>query len=578
MDKLFSNINNLYNKKGFLERYGSDVWMTIIIMIIFILLACYVYTMNHIQPIIHDWNNSKCSPAVIPFAGLINKPANMSAFEFTGTNFTECIHTILANMSSEVFAPIDHLMHTFIHEFKEFLHSLESIRSIFNKIRLSFEDVATDVMSRLLNVTMPIVQFIIIMKDTLSKIIGTLTGTLYTLFGSYLTLKSLFLNIINFIIIILVALSASIAALLIIAAIPIIGTAAEIAVIPMIATMIAILIPTIAIKTFMKDVFKLPTRAPPGIPGCFSKNTIVVKINKKQNKKQNELQTELQTELQNEINKSNVTIDAIEIGDFINDTKTQVTGIIKFSAKDQHIYNLYDVIVTGEHRVFHDTLGWMKVKNHPDSIFMKDFNEPYVYCLLTNIKEFKIGNIIYSDWDDVDKEVMTKLIKNCSYLPKNFKNTDIHSNLNNGFYELSKIKLLDGSIQNIKDINVHDILNNGENVLGVVKIDATKLNGGLNKYNIPFNTNLSSILEANNSTINNVSTIISSKNIQICDIRFKNINTFELNGKSMNNINSNKNDNNNIQYLYQLLTDTGNFEIDHIKVRDYNYGIDKYLL
>ena len=51
--------------------------------------------------------------------------------------------------------------------------------------------------------------------------------------------------------------AASIAALLIIAAIPIIGTAAEIAVIPMIATMTAILIPTIAIQTFMKDVFKM---------------------------------------------------------------------------------------------------------------------------------------------------------------------------------------------------------------------------------------------------------------------------------------------------------------------------------
>lgn len=566
MDKLFSNINNLYNKKGFLERYGSDVWMTIIIMIIFILLASYVYTMNHIQPIIHDWNNSKCSPAVIPFAGLINKPANMSAFKFTGTNFTECIHTILANMSSEVFAPIDHLMHTFTHEFKEFLHSLESIRSIFNKIRVSFEDVTTDVMSRLLNTTMPIVQFIIIMKDSLGKIIGTLAGTLHTVFGSYLTLKSLFLNIINFIIIILVALSASIAALLVIAAIPIIGTAAEIAVIPMIATMSAILIPTITIQSLMRDVFKLPTRAPPSIPGCFSKNTIIVKINKSHVK----------------INKSNVTIDAIEIGDYINDTKTQVTGIIKFSAKDQHIYNLHDVIVTGEHRVFHDTLGWIKVKNHPDSIFMNDFNEPYVYCLLTNIKEFKIGNIIYSDWDDIDKEVMTKLIKNCSYLPTNFKKTDIHSNLNNGFYELSKIKLLDGSIQNIKDINVDDILNNGEKVLGIVKIDATKLNGGLNKYNIPFNNNLSPHLDSNNNTINKLSTIISSKNIQICDIRFKIINTFELNGKSMNhnnhNDNKDNNDNKDMQYLYQLLTDTGNFEIDHIKVHDYNYGIDKYLI
>ena len=32
------------------------------------------------------------------------------------------------------------------------------------------------------------------------------------------------------------------------------------------------------------------------------------------------------------------------------------------------------------------------------------------------------------------------------------------------------------------------------------------------------------------------------------------------------------------KYLYQLLTTTGYFKVNGIRVRDYNYGIDKYML
>lgn len=562
MDKIFSDINNLYNKKGFLERYGSDIWITIIIFIIFILIVTYFHIMNHIKPIVSDWNNQKCSPAVLPFAGLINKPANMSAFKFTASNFTDCINTILANISEDAFAPIHYIMHVFTQEFKLMSQSVNSIRALFHKIRTSVQTVIVDVMSRLLNIIMPIIQFTVISKDLLGKIIGTLSGTLYTVFGAYLTLKSLFLNIINFIIIILVALAASIAALLIVAAIPIIGVPAEIAVVPMIATMIAILVPTIIVQTLMRDVFKLPTRAPPSVPGCFSKNTIIIKTGE---------------EGINQTNKLEITIDNIKIGDYINDHKTKVTGVIKFSAKEQEIYNLYKTIVTGEHRVYHNYKGWIKVKDHPDSKRILNFNEPFVYCLLTNTKEFKIGNVIYSDWDDIDENVMNKIKDNCSYIPSNFKKRHIHPYLNNGLHEESKIKLFDGTKKNIKNIEVDDILNNGERVIGIVKIDAKNLKGGVKKYIIPLNNNLSSLLETNNKNISGLSTLIASNNIQIIDRKFKGINTFELDGSYMKNDNSEyldiKND-----FLYQLLTTTGEFDVNDIRIKDYNYGIDKYLL
>ena len=34
----------------------------------------------------------------------------------------------------------------------------------------------------------------------------------------------------------------------------------------------------------------------------------------------------------------------------------------------------------------------------------------------------------------------------------------------------------------------------------------------------------------------------------------------------------------NVSFLYQLITDTGYFYINGLKIRDYNYGIDKYIV
>ena len=537
-DTLFSNINNLYNKKTFLERYGSDLWITVIVCIVIILLVSYYYVMNHIQPIVADWNNQKCSPVVIPFAGLINKPANMTAFEFAGSNFTNCVTTILANISSDAFAPVEYLMNVFIHEFKSIVGAMDAVRAVFDKIRINIKIVIDNVMSRLLNIMIPVQQFIVLMKDMLAKINGALAGILYTVFGSYLTIKSLFSNIINFVIIILLIMAGIIAGLLVISMIPIIGIPAEIAVIPMLAMMVLIVIVTISVEGLMGDVFDLPTRAPPNIPGCFAKDTIIQKSNGEF-----------------------VTIDSVQVGDQLMITGTKVTGIIKFSSNEQHMYNLKCIKVTGEHRVYFNN-AWIKVKNHPESKPI-NFQEPYVYCLLTSSKIFRIGETVYSDWDDIDVNVLEKLRKNCPYLPDNFKSADIHPCIDNGLSGKSQVELFNGTFKNLKDIQVNDKLKHGEVVVGSIKIDALDLQVG--KYflggreiicskNIEFFANK---VGANAMGANEV-----GANAQLS------VNTFELLDTPLDSAES---------YLYQLLTTSGSFEVNGLMCKDYNYGIDKYL-
>ena len=539
MEPIFTKVNNLYNKKGFIEKYGTDVWITVIIFLIFFISTSYYYIFNNIQPIIADWDNQKCNPSVMPFAGLINKSADMTAFEFTGNNFTGCIQTILKTVTADAFKPVYYIMHTFTEMFNELSKALVGVRAMFNKIRESIKTFSKDVMNRILNIMMPIIQFVINMKDMLAKTNGVLAGTVYTLFSVYYTLKSSLGAAIDFIVDMLWILMGMIAGLLILSGIPIIGIPAGIAVIPLMAIFIAVLIPLILIQIATSEVLDMSPQILPGIPGCFSKNTKISKFD-------NEHNTYI-----------DVNISDIEIGDNLDDD-THVTGVIKFSSDNQKIYNLYDVIVTGEHRVLHNTMGWIKVKNHPDSIPINDFKEPFVYCLITNTKTFKIEDIVYSDWDDIDDKVMRDIKMNCNFIPENFKKEDIHYYLDNGLHGDTTIYMENYNSVKLENIQVNDVLIGGVKVLGKVKIDAIDTRGvyNLNKLN-------------KLNKYNSISCeLTGSPNIELDDDHLGNY------------INSNITDDKieNVSFLYQLITNTGYFYINGLKIRDYNFGIDKYSL
>ena len=73
-------INKLYNNTTYLDKYGGSVVVAGMTLFVFFLIFSYMYVMNRIKPIRADWVNQRCSPSVIPFAGLINREPGTSAF------------------------------------------------------------------------------------------------------------------------------------------------------------------------------------------------------------------------------------------------------------------------------------------------------------------------------------------------------------------------------------------------------------------------------------------------------------------------------------------------------------------
>jgi hypothetical protein len=521
-DKIIINkLNLLYSKAGYMSKYGTDVWTAAIICLAFIIFINYYYFVNVVEVIKTDWPNQRCNPLVMPFAGFIKKPTDMTNLEFTASNFNNCFNTILQDVVLIALQPIYFAINIIQEAVNNLIKAFDELRKLTKGIRDQFSSIITQIYTAMNNLVVTMIGYIVKIKDSMLKINGILTTSIYTLFGSYMAMTSLFLCIIDFIILILISIAITVLAFFILQNIPIIGFIFTPLWIISAITMLLILIPALLFEFMLLRVMDLSTPPAPGIPGCFAGGTTV--------------------ELFSGETKN---MKDIEVDDILKNGST-VTAVIQFAAEEQHLYRLRGTLVTGEHRVFHPEMKWIKAKNHPESIYIANFNEPFVYCLNTTSKTFTIGDTLFSDWDDIDENVWEDLHNNCASLPKDFTLADIHPHLDSGFQANSTIVLKNGSIVTLADVKVNDLLETGEKIVGVVKIAAHDLK----LFNYTF--------------------ICGSANIHVDD---KNLGI--INGMQYSAAIEIKHTE---PFLYHFLTDTKFVTINNIRFNDYNSGIDKYL-
>ena len=518
-NNIFEVINKLYNKAGFLEKYGGSLWATFIISLIFFLAISYYYVYNNLDPIKADWINQRCKPNVMPFAVIINPPDpnKMSAFEFTQNNFSSCIQSILADIIGIFLAPFYYLIDLLTKTFDLIKESIQAIREVLDSIRNAVMGVSAEVMGRILNFLIPLQHLLIKVRDMMSKTQGVMSAGVYTLLGTYDTLISAVKSIVQIISAILLSLAAIIIVLFVIP----FGLGLPFA-IPLLVIFILILVPGIMVYIVQVLILKQMTNPLPNIPSCFSGDTLI-KLN----------------------NNEYISIKDIEPGMILQDDNI-VTAKLKLAVRDEEFYNINGVICTGEHNIKYNN-QWIKVKNHKDSKTIENICD-YIYCINTSKKIIKINDEFFGDWDELNNSELDELKQKCQkYLPNRFELTHIHQYLDGGFVENTKIELQDGHNVNIKDVEVNDILRFGERVIGIVKIKADDLE--IKKYNLENGNN-----------------IIGGPNIQICDPDLGMVNSLDMYGDKVDT-----------KYIYHLTTDNCTFHINGIKYYDYNSCLDKFL-
>lgn len=520
MDKPdLQNIKKMYEKLTYFDQYGGSVILCIIITIILCLLVSYCFIMINAQPIIDDWPNQRCNPNILPFAGFITRPEGVSATDYTYQNFNYCIQNTLSSISGYAVEPLTFVTSLLNNMAQQVSTDIQSIRDMFNKMRTMAQEVSQEIMGRIMNFSIPLQQMIIGFKDLMSKIQGVLTAGLYTLLGSYYTLKSLMGAIAQFIISILIALATMIAVFWVV---PFTWGAA----IANTVIFVAIAIPLAIVLAFMVDVLHVKTNFKIPTVKCFDEDTLITMHDGTKKR-----------------------IVDIRVGEKLVDDN-EVTACMKVATKGSVLYNLQGVTVSDSHIVLYKD-KWICVGKHPEAITLDTYFKPYLYCLNTSKKVIDINGCVFTDWDEVYMNSDFNAIrKNGIVSIRNVE--DIHTFMDGGFSGDTKIKLKNGDYKEIKKVDVGDILDNGESVYGVVKINGANVNAVF-EYNLGENA-----------------VVQGGPNLVICQEN-RGVSTLTLDAIYKSKVERKPAE------LYHLLTDTKTFTIGHVQFYDYNAAIDLFL-
>jgi len=252
-------IDKIYNKIGYFDKYGGSFIITLITLLSFLLVFCYFWVVSRIGPIKADWNNQKCHPAIVPFAGMINAPPGESKFKFTADNFTGCLYNILSTIIGRFTKPVFFLSDTLTRFFKMLIDMVNAVRSIIDYVRSKIMAMIMEILDRFVNVVTPIQIMVVKLKSLLGKVQGVMISALYTAIGSYFALKSFIGAFLKLLILALIVLAGVVIILWIFPftwALAATGTAAY----------VAVAIPTIIISIWMGHILNVhPVDVIPGL-------------------------------------------------------------------------------------------------------------------------------------------------------------------------------------------------------------------------------------------------------------------------------------------------------------------------
>lgn len=437
-NNLRSILEKLYKKTGYFDMYGGSIVSTIMILFIFFVIISYFHVISNIKPIKAKWSTQKCNPSVIPFAGIINKPPNKTAFEFTGDNFNECLNGILTNLTGDFLEPIYYIINTIHSSLKNLSKDIQIVRKKIESLVGNLVSIDSEIMGRILGFTMPIRKIIIKLKDSFSKVLGVgITGA-YTTLGLWLSIKTFIGAFIEMMITGLGILAAIIVPLWILP----FTWGVAITYTTFFAFVAAIL--AIVIKE-TEDIIGSDLKVPDK-PSCFDENTDIY------------LEDGTCRKIKN-----------LTLGMKLSDGGV-ITSILKVAQNNMDMYTYKNVIVSDNHNVLYNN-EWVPVSDIPQAVKIPFYNKPYLYCLNTTTKKIIINDVIFSDWDDIDNNELIMLRKTMHEkfgLQIHYNN--MHQYMEGGFTDESTVELEDGRTISISELEVNDILGMGNIVKGIVKI------------------------------------------------------------------------------------------------------------
>ena len=151
---LGESINKLYAKVTYIDNYGIDIIIVIVILFIFSCGNLWFYIKNNLQHLKTEWKdpsgNIRCDPFYIPFAAVINPPPKgTSDVEFVTNNIKYCTTKTLKEVSIQSTSPLKEVLDGLIDTLKDIAGIIVGLIGFINKFVKAIEKLLSNLLDNM---------------------------------------------------------------------------------------------------------------------------------------------------------------------------------------------------------------------------------------------------------------------------------------------------------------------------------------------------------------------------------------------------------------------------------------------
>ena len=191
MDK----INSLYKNRGYLDRYGGDICISIALIIATLSITSYSSYQSIMVKVKSNWNENRCNPIYMPFAGVIMPQLDTSTMTATVDNFSYCIKQDASAVFSIALMPFEFAMFLIIEFMDAVLAAIMAIMAFIQWLKDQLGGIFAALYNKIIYFIVPLIEMIIHLRDMIGKLNGVAVTSLYTAMNIYNITISGILNI-----------------------------------------------------------------------------------------------------------------------------------------------------------------------------------------------------------------------------------------------------------------------------------------------------------------------------------------------------------------------------------------------
>ncbi len=136
-----------------------------------------------IKKVQDNWPVYRCSPTVMPFAGIFGHDV--------GDNFNQCMQTTQTSYMEYLMLPMNYILKLVGNVASKIVSDINSVRGVMDRLRNQVMSIIQNTFGVLLNIVIGFQKIIISLRDLINKLVGVVMTLLYILQGAMFTMQSL---------------------------------------------------------------------------------------------------------------------------------------------------------------------------------------------------------------------------------------------------------------------------------------------------------------------------------------------------------------------------------------------------